>query len=234
MPINSVEPHSVSPDPYGAGAPSAEPEGPAFDRLRRLNARAVRDSADMVSRLAPGDLARPTPCSEWDLAALLAHMTAQHRGFAAAALGRGEDLAHWAVRPPGDRIPDVVADHRSAAEEVVAAFAAVDAPGWQFALPEFTTDRTFPAIQAIGFHLIDYVVHGWDVARSLGLACDPDPELLAAALPIARAVPDGEARLAAGSSFKPGLPGAEGAGALERILTALGRAPEWRAGEAVR
>ncbi|MFI1205360.1 TIGR03086 family metal-binding protein [Streptomyces sp. NPDC020883] len=200
-----------------------------LDLLRRLDARAVRSSVALVERLDAGDLGRPTPCAGWDLAALLGHLTAQHRGFAAAALGHGQELAHWAVRPVGGDVPAVVADHRAAADEVIAAFTAVDAPDRPFALPEFTTERTVPAIQAIGFHLIDYVVHAWDLARTLGLSYDPDPELLDAALPIALAVPDGAARRAPGSSFRPGLPVAEGAGSLDRILAMLGRAPDWRA-----
>ncbi|GAA2670511.1 TIGR03086 family metal-binding protein [Streptomyces lunalinharesii] len=214
--------NSARADADDASAPAA------LDRLRRLDARAVRDSVALVNRLAPGDLARPTPCAGWDLAALLAHLTAQHHGFAAAALGRGRDLTHWAVRPLGDDVAVAAMRYRLAAEGVLAAFATVTDPDRPFALPEFTTDRTFPAVQAVGFHLIDYVVHGWDLARSLGLRYDPDPELLDAALPIARAVPDGAARLAPGSAFRPGLPATADAGALDRVLAVLGRSPEWR------
>ncbi|MET7719101.1 maleylpyruvate isomerase N-terminal domain-containing protein, partial [Streptomyces sp. NPDC005407] len=56
-----------------------------FDRLRRLHAQAVRDSVTLVRRVAPADLPLPTPCEAWTLADLLAHMTAQHHGFAAVA-----------------------------------------------------------------------------------------------------------------------------------------------------
>ncbi|MCK7627131.1 TIGR03086 family metal-binding protein [Streptomyces sp. RS10V-4] len=208
---------------------SATTERAALDRLCALDARAVGDSVALVDRLAPGDLTRPTPCAGWDLAALLGHLTAQHRGFAAAALGRGGDLAHWAVHPVGDDVPAAVAGYRRAAADVRAAFAAVDRPDRPFALPEFTTERTVPAARAIAFHLIDYVVHSWDLARTLDLPYDPDPRLLDAALPIARAVPDGAARQASGSSFRPALPAADGAGPLDRILAMLGRAPDWRA-----
>ncbi|MGW1376301.1 TIGR03086 family metal-binding protein [Streptomyces sp. NPDC002446] len=199
--------------------------GGSLHTLRRLHAQAVQDSVDLVRRTTPGDLSRPTPCSAWTLADLLAHMTAQHHGFAAAALGDGEDPAHWTVRPLGD---DPVARYHQAADKVVAAFATVDTPDRPFALPEFTTDRTFPAHRAIGFHLIDYVVHAWDVARTLDLAYDPGPELLRAALPIARAVPDGHNRRAPGSPFRPALPAHADASPLAHLLTSLGRSPEWR------
>jgi uncharacterized protein (TIGR03086 family) len=194
-------------------------------RLRHLDAQAVRDSMALVRQVTPDDLLRPTPCSAWTLTDLLAHMTAQHRGFAAAALGHGQDLAHWRVRP---LVEDTVAEYGEAAEQVIAAFATVAAPDRPFVLPELPVAQTFPAAQAIGFHLIDYVVHAWDVARSLGLAYDPGPELLAAALPMARAVPDGDLRLAPDSPFQSALPTGDGASALERILMALGRSPGWR------
>lgn len=197
-----------------------------FVRLKRLHARAVRDSVALVRRIRPDDLTRPTPCAAWTLADLLAHMTVQHHGFAAAARGDGRDPAHWAVRPLG---PDPVAAYDSAAEQVIAAFAAVDTPDRECHLPEFSAARTFPARRAIGFHLIDYVVHSWDVARTLGLGYDPGPELLGAALPIARAVPDDDSRLAPGSAFRPGLPVDDTVGELDRILALLGRSPSWRA-----
>jgi len=196
--------------------------------LRRLHAQAVRDSETLVQQVTPGDLPRPTPCSAWTLADLLAHMTAQHHGFAAAARGEGRELAHWAVRPLGT---DPVGEYTAAAEKVTAAFATVEGPDQVFALSEFSAGRTFRAARAIGFHLIDYVVHSWDVARTLGLAYAPAPELLRAALPIARAVPDDDARLAPGSAFQPGLTADEDADTLEQILTALGRSPQWRAPE---
>ncbi|MFF3200753.1 TIGR03086 family metal-binding protein [Streptomyces sp. NPDC002962] len=194
-------------------------------RLRHLDAQAVRDSVNLVRQMTPGDLIRPTPCPAWTLADLLAHMTAQHRGFAAAAFGHGQNLAHWRVRPLGE---DAAAEYGEAAEQAIHAFAAVDGPGRPFLLPELPAVQTVPAARAIGFHLIDYVAHSWDIASSLALPYDPGPELLAAALPLACAVPDGDFRLAPNSPFRPALPAGDGASTLERILTALGRTPGWR------
>ncbi|MFK0266037.1 TIGR03086 family metal-binding protein [Streptomyces angustmyceticus] len=211
--------------PTNTESESTPPPSADFARLRRLHARAVRDSVTLVRRMTPDDLLRPTPCAAWTLADLLAHMTAQHHGFAAAALGRGQDLSHWTVGPLG---ADPVAQYRAAAEHVIAAFATVDRPDRRLALPEFSRTRTFPAARAIGFHLIDYLVHGWDVARTLGRPYAPAPELLRVALPIARAVPDDDSRLAPDSAFRPGLSADHHAGTLEQILAVLGRSPDWR------
>ena len=56
--------------------------------LIELDATAVRASVDLVAQLTPADLTRPTPCTGWTLHGLLAHMTTQHYGFAAAAAGQ--------------------------------------------------------------------------------------------------------------------------------------------------
>ncbi|MYV98553.1 TIGR03086 family protein [Streptomyces sp. SID3343] len=197
-----------------------------LERIRALDARAVRLGADLVDRVTAADLDRATPCAGWNLADLVAHMTAQHRGFAAAAAGHGGDPAHWVVEPRG---PDTVAAHRSAADAVSAAFAQVPTEETEFELPEFGTDQPFPADLAIGFHFIDYLVHGWDVARALGIGFAPPADLVEAGLPIALAVPDGEHRLKPGAAFAPGLDVPERPATLDRILLVLGRSPRWPA-----
>lgn len=190
--------------------------------IRELDRRAVRASVDLVAKAAAEDLGRPTPCAGWTLADLLAHMTAQHHGFAAAAEGPGADLAAWRVEPSGD---DALSAYAAAAERVTTAFAQDGVLDREFALPEFGKDLTFPAAQAIGFHFIDYLVHGWDVAQSLGVAFTAEPELVEAAWPIARAVPDDGRRRRPGAAFQPGLVIAEDADRFDRILAMLGRSP---------
>lgn len=186
-----------------------------WDRVLDLDARAVRLSTGLVRASTVADLRRPTPCAGWDLADLLAHMTAQHRGFAAAARGAGGDPAAWAVIGAADP----VAAYQAAAADAGTAFAAVSGAEQPFTLPEFTTKKSFPAVVAIGFHFLDYVVHAWDVAATLGVPFTAEPDLLEAALPPALAVP------AASAAFAPELPAPPDAGTLARILTRLGRTP---------
>lgn len=193
--------------------------------LRAADAAAVRDSALLVAQVAEGDLGRRTPCAGWDLGTLLEHMTTQHHGFAAAAEGRGGDPEVWQVTPG----PSVAERYARSAAEVIAAFAAADVLDRPFTLPEFGTERPFPGRLAVGFHLVDYVVHGWDVARSLDLPYQPAAEVLALTVPIARAVPSGAARLAAGAAFAPEIAVAADADPLTEILSRLGRDPGWHA-----
>ena len=195
----------------------------SFDDIRAWDRRAVQRSVELVDTVTAADLTRPTPCGDWTLADLIGHLTAQHRGFAAAARGNGSDLANWAVATG----PDLVDRYRDAASDVVAAFAAVADPDAPFALPEITSRVSFPARQAIGFHLIDYVVHSWDVARSLDVPDGLEEDLVRAALPIAVAVPDGPERLRPGASFAPGLDLGPKVSTLDEILLRLGRSPAW-------
>jgi uncharacterized protein (TIGR03086 family) len=195
--------------------------------IRDLNARAVRDSMDIVRQVQLTDLARPTPCEGWTLADLLGHMTVQHHGFAAAARGDGADLKHWEFAPAG---ADAVPRYLAASEDVLAAYAALDdSLGTVFDLPEFQIDPPrFPARVAIGFHFIDYVVHGWDVAAALGVGFELRPGLADEAVRISLAVPNGDNRTADGAAFIPALDIAEDVSALDKILLHLGRTPDWR------
>jgi uncharacterized protein (TIGR03086 family) len=197
---------------------------PEVDReIVGLDARAVRVSVRVVSQVSVADLARPTPCAGWTLAELLAHMTAQHNGFAAAAAGDGADLVHWQTGAP---VADPVGEYAAAAERVIAAFAAASVSAGEFVLPEISPKVRFPAVEAIGFHFVDYVVHGWDVARALGLGYDLEPDVLAAAVSIAQTVPDGERRRQPGAAFAPRVAATSG-GVLDQIVALLGRRPDW-------
>ncbi|OBB47011.1 TIGR03086 family metal-binding protein [Mycobacterium sp. 852002-51961_SCH5331710] len=189
---------------------------------------AVTTTMEIVSGITAADLDRPTPCAGWNLADLLTHMTVQHKGFAAAARGGGADLTVW---EPATVTEAVRADPRgayaAAAAEVLDAFAADGVLEATFALPEFGPDATVPGAMAVGFHFVDYVVHGWDVARSIGLPFALPSEVIDAVLPLAFAVPDGEFREMDNSPFARAVAQQEGEGDLDRILRHLGRSPDW-------
>jgi uncharacterized protein (TIGR03086 family) len=186
--------------------------------------RAVRLSIDAAEAASGASLSIETPCAGWDLQALLDHMGTQNRGFAAAARG-GNDPAVWVVH----RAVDPIGDYVRSAHDVVEAFAECQAR--TVFLPEIPPGH-FPAATALGFHLIDSVVHAWDVARSVGHVIDLDSDLAPTALRIAEAVPTGRARLRAETAFAPALEVADTTTTLTRILAILGRSPEWLPGRA--
>ncbi|MCV7068279.1 maleylpyruvate isomerase N-terminal domain-containing protein [Mycolicibacterium farcinogenes] len=89
--------------------------------LRPFHRVAVLRSIAAVDAVRIADLDRPTPCAQWTLADLLAHMTAQHRGFAAAARGRGDDESVWDVATVADAVrADPVQAYAAAVHDVLA------------------------------------------------------------------------------------------------------------------
>jgi uncharacterized protein (TIGR03086 family) len=190
-----------------------------MQNIRDLHRRALDAVRPVVARVRVVDLGRPTPCAGWDLRALLAHMIGQDHGFAAAALA---DVTAEAFAP---REPAIGA-YEAGAAEVAAAFAAAD-PARSVLLPELG-GRRFPLQVVIGFHLLDTLVHGWDVAASLGVGITYDDDLLAAAQATAELVPGGSVRTAPGAPFGPVLPQAEELAGWARTLALLGRDLDWR------
>ncbi|MDP9168925.1 MAG: TIGR03086 family metal-binding protein [Actinomycetota bacterium] len=185
---------------------------------------AILASIGVVDQVRTEHLNLPTPCGDWPLAELLAHMTAQHLGFASAARG-STDARVWDPTTVLDSVTtDPGGSYAAAAHDVLAAFAADGVAEVQFRLPDLGPDVTVPGDMALGFHFVDYVVHGWDVAVTIGAAYRPPADVLTAVLPIALAVPDGDFREQPGAPFARAVEPA-GADDFERILTHLGRRP---------
>ncbi|MGW8451903.1 maleylpyruvate isomerase family mycothiol-dependent enzyme [Streptomyces niveus] len=203
------------------------------------------ESVRVLEHAGPADWARPTPCADWDLRALVSHMAGQHHGFAAAADGAGADLRHWRPRPlpPGDKTrddpiednpigddpigDDPVVVYRAAVTRVTESFARPGAAERRFDLPEISTTRSFPATVAVEFHFLDFAVHTWDMARALGLDWEPADDIAEAALTVALRVPDDERRLAPGAAFGPARTPARDGRPFDLVLTTLGRSPAW-------
>lgn len=181
--------------------------------------------APYVGRVRPDELARPTPCTSWNLAQLLAHMVGQHRGFAAAARGdhNAEQPHRWADATLG---PDPAATYLAAAAEVSAAFGEEDLLDRTLSLYGY---GTFSARTALHMHAVDYMAHGWDVARSIGLSGALHDELAEYGLHIARGWPDTPKTYGTDDSapFREHVPVEDGAPAYQRLVAYLGRDPMW-------
>jgi uncharacterized protein (TIGR03086 family) len=189
-----------------------------------LNRRAVERSTEIVDAVDATQLGLPTPCAGWSLSDLLGHMIAQHRGFAAAAAGNVDDESVWQMQPVSDRPADA---YRVAARAATDAFAGDEVLSRGFWLPEIRDGGPFPARVAIGFHLLDYVVHGWDVAASIGAQADYPSDLVEAAVALAELVPAGASRQQPNSSFGVVLSLDRVPTPMERLLLILGRDPSW-------
>jgi uncharacterized protein (TIGR03086 family) len=182
--------------------------------------RALVAVGDLLSPIRPSDLPRDTPCGDWTLAELLAHMVGQNFGFAAAVRDGDAPLEAFAPRPVS--ADGLVAAWDASVDDLNAAFADA-APDSLVRLVE-VRENPIPFSVVLGFQIVDTVIHGWDVAHALGSDYRPDDELVEISLAVAEKVPDGQNRLQPGASFAPGLP-ASGDDRWARTLTLLGRRP---------
>jgi uncharacterized protein (TIGR03086 family) len=201
--------------------------------LRAADLRAEDQAATDLCRTAvelvkPNQLDLRTPCADWNLGELIAHLVAENRGFAAIARGAswseqlGKEvrfgLEMWRPGPPDE----ITHARFGATVEAVAAAYADDAV---LDLPvEVREFGVFPGRVAVAMHFLDYLVHAWDVARSIGLP-NPIPEELAElALRLGVVIP---AERPEGGVFAPVVPTHPEAPASERLLGLVGRDPKW-------
>ena len=193
-----------------------------------LHRRTVERSADVVAGIRDDQWDNSTPCAQWTLRDLIVHMIRENRGFAAAAGGERADRSPW-TSPVGK---DPRTEYAASAESVIAAFATGDVLERDFWLPFINDEITFPGRKAVGFHLLDYLVHGWDAARGSGQQLVTDDDVVAAVYGIAvRDVPDGPRRVRVGATFAPPIGGSsarEAAPTMSDVLVFLGRDPGWR------
>ncbi|WP_042382994.1 TIGR03086 family metal-binding protein [Streptacidiphilus melanogenes] len=195
--------------------------------LATLHSRAQALLSPLVAAVRPEDLDRPTPCTEWTALRLLEHIVGQQDGFAEAAYGRGDTPGAFDDRPLPPGI-DLSAAYVHSAKALTEAFTEAETEGRAFALPEVLPGHAFPAAQAIGFQLLDTVVHAWDLAAALGQPFDCPQELLGPVLEITELVPAHEAFRGPDRAFGPVLAGTPGSG-FDRVLLLLGRDPGWKA-----
>lgn len=143
------------------------------------------DALDLADTLVAGvtdaDLARPTPCAGWDLAALLAHVVGQYHGFARALVTGDAPAA--ALAP----VAFTAASWSRAVAELRTAVGDLDLDGT--ARVEELAPSPLPVRSVLRAQLLDTVVHTWDVASALGLPFEPPRELVDEVAAIAETIP---------------------------------------------
>ncbi|WP_344168205.1 TIGR03086 family metal-binding protein [Kribbella lupini] len=185
---------------------------------RALDEAAAAMCLAVVAQVRPDQLTLPTPCSDWTLGELLAHQVAENRGFAANVINPPGAINREIWRP--GQPETALESFAESVNLVTGAFrvAELDAP------VEVREFGVFPARTAIAMHFVDYLAHGWDIAKAIGLADPIPPRLAEAAIPYADAIPKDRP---AGGSFAPVLETAEDESPNNRFLSLTGRDPAW-------
>jgi len=186
-------------------------DAPHTDLLAALD-RAIAGTDRLIAGIRADQWSAPTPCTEWDVRALVTHVTSGMLNFAA--LVRGDPRPDGTADDPAD---DPVAAYRSAAATMRAAFGA---PG---ALDRIYPSPIGPAPGSVLVHLriTELLVHGWDLARATGQPPALPADLAEGELAVWRAqFSDG---VPAGLPFAPVQPVAAPAPAIDHLAAFLGR-----------
>lgn len=185
--------------------------------LLALDRAALAVTDRVVAAVRPEHLDGPTPCGDWTVRELLEHMAAHNHGFAAGARGFPVGGEVWDGLTIDD--DDVCAAYAASAAAVTSAFEAAGLPD----LIEVYGYGALPAPVAMRMHIVDFVVHGWDVARSIGVDPGIDEDLAASTLTIMRGFPGTRPNKAFGIivDVPPSAP------TVDRLMGFVGRDPAW-------
>ncbi|MFF2020264.1 TIGR03086 family metal-binding protein [Streptomyces sp. NPDC058171] len=185
--------------------------GPQTLTIARL-AEAVRDE----------QLDAPTPCPDYAVGQLLAHLAGLAAAFRDAAR---KEAGPTTDTPPGEVLPELEPGWRSVLPALLGELAGAwrDPAAWEGGTRVGGVSLTGAVAGLVAVD--ELVVHGWDLARATGQEYAPDDEALRAAerfLAQAAAEPaDG------GGAFGPPVPVPDGAPLLDRVIALSGRDPRW-------
>lgn len=182
--------------------------------------RSYAVAADVAAGVQPDQLGTPTPCAQFDVAALVDHLVGA--GWRAVALGRGEP-------PSGEDFPHVDLAHapgqlRSAGAEAGQAWGG---DGSLTATTVMPWGETYTGATLVAMYLTELAAHAWDLAVATGRPGSLDPAFAGPALDAARSMLKPEYRDVAGpgSPFGPEVEPPGDATAWERFAAFTGRQP---------
>lgn len=178
--------------------------------------------AGLMTGVRPGQWSDPTPCAEFDVRALLEHLSCHPAKIAATAHGGDPRQlpSHAPIdtgRPGEDYLRRALSALDQWADDALLT-RAVTAP-WGEA----------PGGLALGGYLMETVAHGWDLAVATGQHPEADPALAAKAQAVADRALSAAFRGPRSPFGEPVSP-APGAGPTGRLAAFLGRA--WKAAPA--
>ena len=189
-----------------------------LDDFRPRLARAQEWLGDLIAGIGDDQWHLPTPCTEFDVTALVEHLLAVQRRTLLLATVRTVEGAPTALP-----LPD---------EDVAGAFRAAFAEGqraWAEWTPEDLGSRTvvhpigtIPGAVAVALYTNEHLVHGWDLAVATGQPSEAPADLVEPVLAFTKgALP---AKRPPVMPFADAVEPAPGAGVTEQLANWLGRA----------
>lgn len=145
-------------------------------------ARSISAAADhmlaMTAAIADAELARPTPCRDLDLAALLTHVDGLSQAFSAAARKDFGPLTSTPPDPAQDQQsvlpPEWRDDMRRHVDDLATSWD--DDAAWEGMTQAGGVELPAEIMGMVA--LSELVLHGWDVARATGVSFEVPDEIL--------------------------------------------------------
>jgi uncharacterized protein (TIGR03086 family) len=164
--------------------------------------RALDQTAEVLAAISADQLYGPTPCGDWDVASLAAHVVAAPGNFLTMSTGGQPD---WSAKPS---LPtDWTAEFRSAADELLRM--------WREA-------GESAAPQAVDWQTAEFAIHSWDLARATHQSRNLDPAVAQRGFDFMSAALTADNR---GEVFAAAVMVPEGAPIYDRLVAFAGRDP---------
>lgn len=171
--------------------------------LIALDRKALDINLALIKTIEEDQCGLRTPCDKWNVGELLQHLTDSTWSFAGLKNEGGYPQA------------------ADAAIETFSADGYLDKP------VDFGTFGEMPGRWKVASHLVDTVVHTWDLQKALNLQVNLDEELAAAALKIVERMPNTPATRGPDAAFHDAVPIADTATLTDRLIALSGRSPAW-------
>jgi len=180
--------------------------------------RALAQTGAVIAAVEPGQSALPTPCTSWDVRALVNHIVYDARMFAETTQGR--------PRPP--EAEDLLDDdwgpaYASASGALLEAWRQPGATEGTVSLPQGEVPKTW----RLGQQIANFAVHAWDVAKATGQSTDLDPDVGRYALEWGKEnlKPQFRGDPGSGKAFGQEVPAPADAPLYDRVAAFFGRTP---------
>ncbi len=166
-------------------------------------------------------LSSPTPCSEWDVKALINHIVGGAQYLKSSLAGDPPPAGAAGASPPSPEsdVAKLTATYRSLAADVLQA--ATNPAALEVQVP--TPAGEMSGGQFLGIMFMDHLVHSWDLAKATGQNTRLDPELVEICYQMS--VPDLADMARQHGAFGSAVPVPNSASTQDKLLGYLGRQP---------